>query len=55
MPAILIQLFVCSWKGHIWGKVEHFGQCEPFQLCERCAAMRRAIKANPATSREKEK
>ncbi len=42
MPAILIQLFVCSWKGHVWGKPIKFGNQPAFCLCERCAAEKKA-------------
>jgi len=37
MPAILIQLFVCSWKGHIW-KIMRMGYAKPIYICKRCAA-----------------
>ena len=37
-PAILIELCICSWKGHVWGEPRQFDSGKPFQLCERCGA-----------------
>lgn len=38
MPAILTQLFICSWKRHEWKELR-MGLARPVHYCTRCSAI----------------